>query len=834
MSGPRRAAAAALLACLVPCSLVVARARAGVEPRDGAEIARALRRAQTVGSALYVAAHPDDENTALLSYLVHERGLRAAYLSVTRGDGGQNLIGTEQGPLLGVLRTQELLAARRIDGAEQWFTQAIDFGYSKGPEETLAIWGEDAVLADVVWVLRRMRPDVIVARFPADGGGGHGHHTASAILAARAFDAAGDPERFPEQLAHVEPFRPRRLFWNRWSPPGREAGEGAGPILRVDIGGFHPLLGLSYTELAGRSRSMHKSQGFGSAERRGSRIDQLQLLAGDAPEGDDFLSGIDTTWGRIPGGAAVGASLAAAEREFDPWHPERIVPRLLDAWRAMAALPAGPLVDGKREELRALVKAASGLWVEAVAERAEVSPGASVGIAATAIVRGPVAATLRRVELPFGGGTIDAAAALTPNKPFREERTIAIPETTAPTAPHWLAEPPEKGRYRIADLALSGLPELPPSSARFLLAIDGTEIAFDAPVVHRWTDPVEGEHEQPIEVVPRATVRIEDRVVLFAGPEPRATRVRIDALDRPASGTLLLHVPEGWTVEPSEAPFSIAAAGGFAEVRVTVTPPRVPGVAALAAEVVVEGAVLDRERVRIRHPHVPPQTILPRAESKLVRADVAVAARTLGYVEGPGDEVAAALEQMGVRVERLSDADLATGDLARFDAIVTGVRAWNTRDALDRHRQRLLDWVAAGGTLVCQYCTSRGLGTETMGPFPFQVSRDRVTVEEAPVRMQDPPHRVLLRPNRIDARDFEGWVQERGLYFGARIDERYETPLAMADPGEEESRGSLLVARHGKGLFVYTGLSFFRQLPAGVPGAYRLFANLVSGRNGDD
>ncbi|MBA3716321.1 MAG: PIG-L family deacetylase, partial [Pyrinomonadaceae bacterium] len=431
---------------------------------NAAETEQALKKLTVLGSALYVAAHPDDENTSMLAYLSGERLVRAAYLSVTRGDGGQNLIGTEQGALLGVVRTQELLAARRIDGAEQFFTRAIDFGFSKSPEEALRIWGHDAVLADVVWVVRRFRPDVIITRFPSTGEGGHGHHTASAILAAEAFAAAGDASRFPEQLKHVRPWQPKRLLWNSFfrrgtgGGGGQLAAEGSG-LLSVDLGAYNPLLGKSYTEIAANSRSMHKSQGFGSAERRGTAINTLQHLAGDAPARDIF-DGVDLSWRRVPGGEAVGRILEEANRAYRPANAQATLPLLVRAHAAMSKLPADdPWVAGKRRKLLEVIRACAGLWVEAVSTEAATTPGGKVRVTMTLVNRSDYPFRVESIMPPFGASPQTVNADLKNNQPLSTPLTVRVPAGAVVSQPYWLRSAPSKGTYAVTDQQVIGMPE---------------------------------------------------------------------------------------------------------------------------------------------------------------------------------------------------------------------------------------------------------------------------------------------------------------------------------------------------------------------------------------
>jgi LmbE family N-acetylglucosaminyl deacetylase len=831
-------AATSLAAALCLCSAAWASASPAAAPLptpDAAELRLAVQRLTVLGTALHVGAHPDDENTALLAYLARGRLVRAAYLSLTRGDGGQNLIGKETGELLGVIRTQELLAARRIDGAEQRFTRAVDFGYSKSPAETLSIWDRQAVLADVVRVVRELRPDVVITRFPTDGRGGHGHHTASAILALEAFEAAGDPARFAEQLGALRPWRPKRVVWNAFRPRGGEAeGTAEPPAIQLDLGAYNPLLGRSYSEIAAESRSQHKSQGFGSEARRGSRLDRFVHLAGE-PARQDLFDGVDLSWRRLPGGERVGALLDEAVARFEAERPAGVVPVLLEALAALdelagAPATADPWIAVKRAELLEVIRAAAGLWLEAIAAEPEAAPGEVVEVTATAVLRSAVPLRLLRLE-PTGAAPVAAGVALEENRPLEQRLALRLAAEAPLSQPHWLRQPAAKGVFRVADPALAGLPEAPPSAAvRFVLTAWGRELAYTLPVLCRWTDPVEGERYRALAVAPPVAVDLDAGALLFPTGEPRPVQVTLRAGAPGVSGTLRLEAPAGWAVDPPAVPFALDARGEERAFAFTVTPPGEPGVGVLRGLVEAGAARLDRGRLTLDYPHIPPQTLFPPAEARLVRLDLETRGRRIGYVMGAGDEVPEALRQVGYEVVLLADADLESGDLAGYDAIVLGVRAYNTRQVLARANGRLLAYVEAGGTLVVQYNTAADLVLEGFAPFPLEISRGRVTVEEAPVVLLAPDHPLLTTPNRITAADFAGWVQERGLHFPGERDPRYETVVAMADPGEEALPGGILFVRHGRGAYVYTSLAFFRQLPAGVPGALRLFVNLLSAR----
>jgi len=802
-----------------------------IEMPNAAEIQLGLEKLNVVGSVLYIAAHPDDENTAALAYFSKGQKLRTAYLSLTRGDGGQNLIGSERGAEIGIIRTQELLAARGVDGAEQYFTRAIDFGYSKTPEETLAFWGKEAVLADVVWVIRSYRPDVIVTRFPIDRPSGHGHHTSSGQLAREAFHVAADPERFPEQLDRVEPWQAKRLFWNGWRLSEEERAEAA----KVDVGEFDPLLGASYSEIAAISRSMHKSQGFGAAGRRGSRYEYFKLVEG-SQSGKELLSGIDTSWSRVPGGRSLGFKLKEISEHFDPRDPARSLPQLLEAYSEMRKLEPTGWVEVKQKELLGLIQACAGLWMEAISTEFAAAPGDAVTVKTTLVNRSDHRFRLKSVSFKDLESSSVQDVVLENNTPHTIESSIQIPPGFPTSQPYWLRNSPKKALFSVSDQSLIGAAENAPSlQAKVVLSGQGEDLEFLVPVLYRWTDRVDGESHRLFEVRPKVTVELDGGVRVFADTNPQEIRVRVKANSPGVAGTLRFSGDSDWHVVPESVPFSLSEKYDEAELSFQVTPPDDAGDALFVAEAEVGGSQFSRALVTITHPHIKQQVYFPETTLKVVKLDVERRGDTIGYIMGSGDEVAEGLRHLGYDVILLGDDDLESGDLGRFDAIVAGIRAYNTRERLAVVQPRLLQYVEQGGTLIVQYNVSRGLVTEDLGPYPFTIGRDRVSEEDAPVTILAPDHQLLNLPNTISQKDFDGWVQERGLYYATQWDGSYETVLASHDARESDTAGGLLFARCGEGVFIYSGISWFRQLPAGVPGAYRLFANLVSaGQVNDD
>jgi LmbE family N-acetylglucosaminyl deacetylase len=796
---------------------------------SSADLEIALQKLNVLGSVLYVAAHPDDENTALLAYFSKGRKYRTAYLSLTRGEGGQNLIGPEQGVEIGLIRTQELLSARRIDGAEQYFTRAIDFGYSKTAEETLKFWGKDNVLSDIVWVIRRFRPDIIITRFTADNFGGHGHHRASALLTQEAFTAAADPNKFPEQLKYVTPWQAKRLFWNSWRSPQQEGTKGP---LRVNTGEYNPLLGRSYSEIAAEGRSQHKSQGFGSAARRGTQYDNFQLLAGE-PASRDIFEGIDVSWNRVPRGRKVGRLLAESLRSFDPADPSKSIPGLVAAYEEMGKLPDEPWVRLKKEEAARVIQACGGIWLEAIAGDYAVAPGDAVQIRTTAVNRCGLPVVFHSLGFPKLAPDSVQDRPLKDNELFTIDTTFRMPADFPISQPYWLEAPHPEGLYSVGDQNLIGLAENPPAvSARIGLTIDGHLLEYSIPVLFRWTDPVNGELLRPLEVRPRVTIQIEDKVCIFPGENSREIKLRLQSDSPDISGIVRLQGPPTWKITPASRPFSLARKYDECEIVFDVSPPKAAEVAELTAVAEVAGEKISRELVEISYPHIHRQVYFPESRFKVVKLDVKTDGKKIGYIMGAGDEIPSALQNLGYDVDLLDDERIENSDLSQFDTVITGVRAYNTRESLKLAKDRLLAFVAGGGTLVVQYNVASAKLGDRIGPYPFTIGRDRVSVETAPVTFLAPGHQLLNVPNKITPEDFDGWIQERGLYFASQWDKRYETVLSCHDPGEPDKAGGLLFARYGKGVFIYTAYAWFRQLPAGVPGAFRLFANIISaGKN---
>jgi LmbE family N-acetylglucosaminyl deacetylase len=807
-----------------------AQSRADSPPASsGAAILEKLRAFQEMGSVLHVAAHPDDENTQLITYLARGRRVRTAYLSITRGDGGQNVLGGEFGAQLGLIRTHELLAARRLDGGRQFFTRAIDFGFSKDPEETLKIWDEQAVLSDVVRVIRTFRPDVIVTRFSPQASRTHGHHTASAILAVEAFKLSGDRTAFPDQLKDLEPWQPKRIVMNRGLGGGRGGGEGA---VQLDVGGTDVLLHESFSSIASRSRAMHKSQGFGnfgSGGRGGGsrpRTESFQLLAGD-PAKKDIFDGIDVQWTRVRGGAEIGKLAREVIAKFNPADPATSVPDLLILRRELTALADEPLVREKRRDFDQILQACLGLVVESTLTRAEVSPGDSVTIEHSVIRKGKVPVTWLGVRYPNLNTKVNQTSQLPLDQAVKVTQQQVLPNDIPVSQPYWLREVPGVGVYRVADASLIGQPLGPPP----LLAEEEFEVegqTFVVPIVPTARVVENGKRiERSLEVIPPVFLGFPFEVARFAPGQKRSVQVTVSRSRPNVTGELTLSAPADWKVGPRSQKFEIAT-GTQAKYTFEVTPPANPASASIVAQATVGGRTYDNGRVDIKYDHIGHLLLQPTARLTAASFDLNIRGRNVGYVEGAGDSVAECLTQMGYTVKPLSGTDLTKEGLRGLDAVVMGVRAFNVRKDLGAHMPALFAFAEAGGNLIVQYNRPEGLKSDRFAPYNLGLSGQRVTDEQSPVTFLLPDHPALNTPNKITRADFDGWVQERGIYFPDEWDQHFKPILAFKDPNEPPLEGGILIAAHGRGNVIYTSLAWFRELPAGVPGAYRLFANLVS------
>lgn len=815
----------AILVALFSCNLS---AQAPKKPHIG-EIQQMLEKLEVLGTVLYVAAHPDDENTSLITYFANEEHMRTAYLSATRGDGGQNLIGPEIREELGLIRTQELLAARRTDGGQQFFSRANDFGYSKHPDETFTIWDKEKVLADFVWVFRKFRPDIIVTRFSTAPGVTHGHHTASAILANEAFALSGDPTAFPEQLDLVDAWQPRKIFWNTswwfYRNTGQEMDTTA--LTQLNIGKYNPLLGKSYTEISSLSRSMHKSQGFGSTGRRGEAIEYL--LQWDGEKSDGLFDNLETSWARVSGGEEVAFLIQKMKEEFNPSNPSELLPSLLLTRRAIYKIEDEFWKEIKLQEVDVLIKAVSGLYTELVASQSSYVPGDSIQISLEMINRSSTSMKLERVKLNHWINEFELSSPLANNKKFSTSMNLKLPLGIPFSTPYWLTEESSLGMYTVEDQEQRGKPENDPSlSGSVTVSVEGEEISFSIPIVFKRNDPVDGEVYEPVAISPPVMANLSSKVLVFGDGNSKKVDVRVIAGKKNVSGELSLDAPKGWKISPEVIDYALEQKGQEQIYSFEITPPKKASDGNISISLTYEGKTFQNGYSGISYDHFPKQNIYPKANSRVVRLDLEKRGDLIGYIKGAGDAIPENLSQIGYTVVFLEKDDVTLENLKKYDAVILGIRALNTVDWLAYKNTELFKYVENGGTLINQYNTSHRLVTQDIAPFDLKLSRDRVTVEGAPVEILAKEHPAIVGPNKITDLDFEDWVQERGLYFPNEWSDEFTPILSSNDPGETPKEGGLLIAQYGKGHYVYSGYSWFRNLPAGVPGAYRLFVNLIS------
>lgn len=797
------------------------------------KIYQKLEKLGTLANVLYIAAHPDDENTSLISYFSNEKHYETTYLSLTRGDGGQNLIGPEIGPLLGVIRTQELLAARGVDGGKQLFTRAIDFGYSKSPEESFQIWNKEKVLHDVVFAIRKIRPDVIVNRFDhRTPGRTHGHHTGSAILSNKAFDLANDPSVFPEQMEYVEPWQPSRLYFNTswWFYGSEENFKNADKsnMTSIDVGVYYPLLGLSNTEISAVSRSQHRCQGFGRIGTRGEEKEYLEFLKGDKPMASDPFSGINTTWNRVPGGDRIQKDYENMMSAYQFDNPSKVIPHLVALYQKIKAMPDHAFKDQKLNECLELIQACSGLYLEVRTEDNRLIPGEQVNATWEMVNRSNAAISVQKLEILPMKTTVKMDQSLAYNLKYQDQIQIDIPDDAPFTNPYWLDEPYSLGLYEVENPEWIGLPETPQYlKAVFTLEIEGQKFELIKDVVHKIGKPERGEIYRPVEIIPAYSIEIQNPILFFNKGETKPLAVTVRNHGNRAYGdTLTLKIPDSFTSRPEYLILDDKPSGTY---TFEITGPDHNTNKSVQAQIITQtGRIYDQSLTTIDYEHIPLQTVLQPAVSTLVSLQINSNVNRIGYIQGAGDEIPRFLSEIGIQSDNLNTSMISQQDLSDYDAIVLGIRALNTIDDIGIAMPYLLQYAESGGTLIIQYNTGRSLKTNNFAPYDLTISNDRITDENSPVRIIQPDHPAMNQPNKITLVDFDGWVQERGLYFPREFSDKYETIVEFQDPGEEFLPSGLLIAPYGDGHYVYTGLSFFRELPAGVTGAFKLFVNLLS------
>lgn len=798
-----------------------------VRPATSAQVYHEIAQLENLTNVLYFAAHPDDENTRLLAWLVNDQHIRTAYLSLTRGDGGQNILGNEQGAALGLIRTHELLEARKLDGAEQFFTRAIDFGFSKNYQETFKHWDEGILTNDAVWVIRKFRPDVIICRFPPNEQAGHGQHAASAIIAAKAFKAAGDKTQYPWQLAYYKAWQPKRIVWNTYR--FGSANTTSEDQFKLPVGQYSPLLGMGYGELAGISRSIHKSQGAGTPSTPGVQTEYFKYVDGE-PVQASLFDGIDITWGRVDR-PEIGDAIAKILKQYDFKHPENSLTALLQLRKQIATVKNKYWRTEKLAEIDQVILHCTGLLAEVYTKQPEATAGSMLPFTLHVISRsGGVPVTVNSVKWLNDDATVHMN--LKNDSLVTIEHNITIPSTTPYTEPYWLAQQsPDGYHFAIPDSMLLGYPEAPNMLNAILnLQIGDETFNVPVPLSYKKLDPTRGDMVEQLRIVPPVSLEFADPLLVVQPDGFVHTAVRIHSRADIKNGVLnisgmsnnnkrigKINITKGMdTVVPVNFVVEELSGGSGSDFYLA---------ASLFAS---DGKIYSRSQHTIQYEHIPTLQYFTNAYTKVLRRNWKTTAKRIGYIEGAGDYTASILRLAGLQVDILKDGDIEANKLKKYDAVLTGIRAVNTEKRMATWMPELLRYVHNGGTLVMQYNTLQDLATTDIGPYPITLSTLRVTEEDAPVEFLNPKHRLLNYPNVITQDDFKGWVQERGLYYASKWDDRYEPIFQMHDTGEQPLKGSTLYAHYGKGHYVYAPLSFFRQLPAGNKGAIRLLLNMLS------
>jgi LmbE family N-acetylglucosaminyl deacetylase len=811
-----------------------ANAQQPIKP-NAVEIFNSIQKLNFLGSVLYVAAHPDDENTRLISYLSNEKKAQTAYLSLTRGDGGQNLIGPELRELLGDIRTQELIEARKIDGGIQFFSRANDFGYSKVPDETLEIWDKNQVLSDVIWTIRKFQPDVIINRFDhRSPGTTHGHHTASGMLSFEAFDKVNDATVFPNQLNLVKIWQPKRLYFNTswWFYGTKEkfAAADKSNLMNLKTGVYYQSIGKSNQEIAALSRSRHQSQGFGSTGTRGEEDEYLELLKGDLPKDkSNIFEGIDTTWNRLKGGNEIGILMSNIEMNFDFKNPSTSISELLKAYQLIEKLEDEHWKNIKLEEIKKIIASCSGLYLDAVAENQEANPNSLLKVKIEAINRSMVKMNLKSITSITNLAKEFEAKELSFNKNISQNIEFLLPENLEYTAPYWLKENGTVGMYRVDDQTNIGVPDvIRQVNVVFNIDIQGITIPFTRNIVYKMNDDVKGEVYQPLDIVPDVTSSFVEKVFIFNSNKSKTIAVKIKSGKEAIQGKIKLEIPKDWQVVPSESQFKMDKKGEEQIVIFTVTPSKEISESAIKSIVTIDGKIFDKTQIDINYSHIYKQMVLKPAEAKVLKIDLKIKNEKIAYIMGAGDEVPKSLSAMGYEVTIIKPSEITTQNLLKFDVAITGIRAYNVVNELKYKQDILLDFVKNGKIMIVQYNTLDDLVTDKIAPFPLKISRDRVTEENAEVRFLDNENSILNSPNNLTSKDFKGWKQEQGLYYPKEFDKNFKAIISSNDKGETPKDGAILHCKYGKGNYIYTGISFFRELPEGVSGAFRLIANMIS------
>lgn len=796
-----------------------------VRPKPSGAIYKEIKMLKNLPRVLYLAAHPDDENTGLLSWLVNEKNVETAYLSLTRGDGGQNLLGSEQGPALGLIRTYELLEARKVDGAKQLFSTAIDFGYSKSSEDTFTQWNLDSVTKDVVWIIRQFQPDLIITRFPPTSAAGHGQHSASAIIAETAFKAAADPNKFPEQLKDAETWQANRLVWNTFRFGNTNTTNEN--QFKVEVGQYDPLLGMGYGELAGVSRSKHQSQGAGTPSVAGVRTEYFSHVDGE-PMQSSLFDGIALTFSDLER-PDIDQAINKVLDEYDFKNPSSSLPPLLNIRVMIESLEEGFTQKSKLAAIDHIIQSASGFMAEMVTDRHEAIPGEALSFDLNLIARSSTPVVVEKITV--------LTEELEPQRELPIDSVIdftfdlRVPFDAKPTEPYWLSNEPKTGsQYSVSSTELIGLPfEKPDLHAQVTLRIGEQRFQVFVPFSYKKLDPIKGDIVEQLQIVPAVNIAFTQPIYFVK--DDSSVDVTVNIENRGEKKTGKLTVSQGAKTLTTINDITIAA-GQDSTISLTLDNNTIGELRenqAITANFHTGDKIYKKNRHLIQYDHIPTLQYFTPASALIMNGSLSSTAKRIGYIQGAGDFIPTFLRLAGMDVTFLTEADFENAEnLKNYDAIITGIRAINVEKRMDQWMPVLNEYIFHGGTVVMQFNTLQDMATTDIGPYPFTISRNRVAEENAKVTILEPNNALLNTPNKINQDDFKGWIQEMGPYFPSEWDPAYTPLLEMHDQGEDPQKGALLYAPYGKGHFIYTPLSFFRQLPIGHSGASKLFFNLLS------
>ncbi len=794
-----------------------------VRPATSGQIYNEIAQLKNLTNVLYFAAHPDDENTRFLAWMANDQHIRTAYMSLTRGDGGQNILGTEQGAALGLIRTHELIEARKLDGAGQYFSRAIDFGFSKTYDETFKHWNADMLTSDAVWVIRKFRTDVIICRFPPNEQAGHGQHAASAIIAAKAFKAAGDKNQFAEQLKYYKVWTPKSIVWNTFRFGDRNTT--SEDQLKMSVGQYSPAIGMGFGELAGISRSIHRSQGAGTPSVAGVQTEYFKYVDGDTLH-TSLFEGIDITWNRVDR-PEIGKDIESILKDYDFRHPEASIVSLLELRKEIETVKNSYWRTQKLEELDAIILHCAGIMAELTTKQAEATRGATLPFTLRMIARCDNSVRIKSIKWPEGDTAVNIR--LGADTLYTIDHSITIPASAQITEPYWLSQRYTGDHFTIPSDEVRGYPEAPNTlTATVQVKIKDTYFDIKVPLSYKKLDPTHGDMIEQLRIVPAASIDFTSGNLLMMQPDGS---IKAEVHIRPFKNIQHATVKVFGNMLAASVEDINLQKGTDTTIILTIPADKTKNISAdftLFAELTAGADYVNKKQNVIQYEHIPTLQYFTPTGIKVLKPNWKSTAKRIGYISGAGDLTANILSLAGLQVDVLKTEDINVEKLKKYDAILVGVRAVNTEKRMDQWMHTLLDYTKAGGTLVMQYNTLQDMSTTNIGPYPLTLTSQRTTEEDAKVDFLLPTHKLLNTPNKITDEDFAGWVQERGLYYPVKYDDKYEALFSMHDTNEKPLAGATLYAPYGKGHYIYTSLSFFRQLPAGNKGAIRLMMNMLS------